>query len=114
MQRTFEWKALGSAPDGFREYALKGDCDLYGAPAFMNDMIAGMSAGNCRLRFECSELRYLDSTGVGAIIKLMQAAKANGGDIRFNGLAGTPRKVLTLCNVIRIIKEDRTERIPRS
>lgn len=109
MEHGLEWKPLGSAPDGFLEYALTGDCDLYNAPAFLRDMVARLGAGAKRLRFDCAGLRYLDSTGVGAIIKLLQAAKAQGGELRFTGLMGTPRKVLTLCNVINLIKEDRRD-----
>ncbi len=109
MEHGLEWKALGAAPDGFLEFALIGDCDLYNAPAFMRDMVARLDAGAIRLRFDCAGLRYLDSTGVGAIIKLLQAAKAHGGELRFTGLMGTPRKVLTLCNVISLIKEDRRD-----
>jgi anti-sigma B factor antagonist len=109
MEHGLEWKALGTAPDGFLEFALIGDCDLYNAPAFMRDMAGKLTAGAARLRFDCAGLRYLDSTGVGAIIKLLQAAKAQGGELRFTGLMGTPRKVRTLCNVISLIKEDRRD-----
>lgn len=106
MDRFLDYRELGAAPDGFIEYLVTGDCDLYNAPAFLKALMARLDAGDKRLRLDCAGLRYLDSTGVGAIIKLLQSAKAKGGEIRFTGLSGTPRKVLTLCNVITLIKED--------
>lgn len=68
--------------------------------------MTALSSGMKRARFDCAALRYLDSTGVGAIIKILQAAKAAQAEIRFSGLSGAPRKVLQLCNVITLIKEE--------
>ena len=54
-----------------------------------------------------SGVSYLDSTGVGAIIRLVQAAKKMGRELRFSGISGTPRRVLVMSNIISIMKEDR-------
>ena len=51
-----------------------------------------------------TEVRYLDSSGVGALIRLLQKAKSIGGEIRVANLGGMPRKVLEMSNVIRLLK----------
>jgi anti-sigma B factor antagonist len=108
MEHGMEWIESGPAPDGFTLFSLKGDCDLYNAPRFMRAMTEALAAGLSKARIDCAGLRYLDSTGVGAIVKILQAAKLKGAEVRFAGLSGSPRKVLQLCNVISLMKEERT------
>jgi len=97
-----------SAPDsgGFENVVLKGDCDLYAAPAFAKAMQSRISAGAKKLRLDLTEVGYLDSTGVGAIIRILQEAKRSGCEIRFRGIEGSPRKVLKMSNILAIMKED--------
>jgi anti-sigma B factor antagonist len=101
-----EW--IMSAPDsgGFENVVLKGDCDLYAAPAFAKAMQSRISAGAKKLRLDLTEVGYLDSTGVGAIIRILQEAKRSGCEIRFRGIEGSPRKVLKMSNILAIMKED--------
>jgi len=109
MERALELKMTGVSADGYTVYRLRGDCDLYNAPGFMREMVAALAGGLSSIRFDCTELRYLDSTGVGAIVKILQAARSAKAEIRFYGLSGTPRRVLQLCNILSIIKEDPKE-----
>jgi len=106
MNHGMEWPKTGPAPDGYVTYRLTGDCDLYNAPSFQRELSGAIASGERRIRLDCSGLEYLDSTGVGAIIRLLQAAKASGAELRFSGLAGAPRKVLRLCNVLTLIREE--------
>lgn len=106
MNHGMEWPRTGPAPDGFVTYRLRGDCDLYNAPPFQRELSAAIASGERRIRLDCSGLEYLDSTGVGAIIRLLQTAKAAGAEILFEGLGGAPRKVLRLCNVLSLIREE--------
>lgn len=108
MEHMMEWTRLGVSADGYCTYSLKGDCDLYNAPEFLKDMTKALSSELCKIEFDCAGLTYLDSTGVGAIIKILQLAKRNIAQVRFKGLTGAPRKVLEMCNVIRIMREERT------
>jgi anti-sigma B factor antagonist len=101
-----EW--IMSAPDsgGFENILLKGDCDLYAAPAFAKAMQSHICEGAKKLRLDLTEVAYLDSTGVGAIIRILQEAKRSGCEIRFRGIEGSPRKVLKMSNILAIMKED--------
>jgi anti-sigma B factor antagonist len=101
-----EW--IMSAPDsgGFENIVLKGDCDLYAAPAFAKSMQSRIGSGAKKLRIDLAGVDYLDSTGVGAIIRILQEAKRSGCEIRFRGVEGSPRKVLKMSNILAIMKED--------
>lgn len=84
---------------------LEGDCDLYSAPAFAKEALALVAGGERRLLVDFAKVGYLDSTGVGAIIRLVQAAKAASCELAFRGIRGNPRKVLEMSNVLLIMKE---------
>jgi anti-sigma B factor antagonist len=101
-----EW--IMSAPDsgGFENIVLKGDCDLYAAPAFAKAIQSRICEGAKKLRIDLTGVGYLDSTGVGAIIRILQEAKRSGCEIRFRGIEGSPRKVLKMSNILAIMKED--------
>jgi len=91
---------------GFETLRVLGECDLYNAQHLTKAALERLAKGVVRLRIDMSGLSYLDSTGVGAIIRLVQSAKKMGRDLRFSGISGTPRKVLTMSNIISIMKED--------
>jgi anti-sigma B factor antagonist len=101
-----EW--IMSAPDsgGFENVVLKGDCDLYAAPAFAKSMQSRICSGAKKLRIDLAGVAYLDSTGVGALIRILQEAKRSGCEIRFRGIEGSPRKVLKMSNILAIMKEE--------
>jgi anti-anti-sigma factor len=71
-------------------------------------MLEGVEKGWRNVRFDCSELVYLDSTGVGALIRVVQALRRLGGSVRCNGLRGAPRKVLEMSNILPLLNEERT------
>ena len=91
---------------GFETLRVLGDCDLYNAQHLTAAALERLARGVMRLRIDMAEVNYLDSTGVGAIIRLVQSAKKMGRELRFSGISGTPRRVLTMSNIISIVKED--------
>ena len=81
-----------------------GDLDLYASVAFCNSVVARLESGTPKMVLDFTAVRYLDSSGVGAVIRLLQKAKALGGEIRVAHLGGTPRKVLEMSNIIRLLQ----------
>jgi len=80
-----------------------GDLDLYASVAFCNAVVARLEGGTPRMVLDLGGVRYLDSSGVGALIRLLQKAKALGGEVRVANLTGTPKKVLEMSNIIRLL-----------
>ena len=91
---------------GFETLRVLGECDLYNAQHLTRAAQERLARGVKRLRIDMSGVSYLDSTGVGAIIRLVQSAKKMGRELRFSGITGTPRRVLVMSNIISIMKED--------
>jgi anti-sigma B factor antagonist len=81
-----------------------GDLDLYASVAFCKAVMDKLEGGSPRLVLDLGDVRYLDSSGVGALIRLLQKARALGGEIRVARLIGTPKKVLEMSNIISLLK----------
>jgi anti-anti-sigma factor len=82
---------------------LEGDLDLYAAVAFAQAVLTRMETGARRIVVDLGAVRYLDSSGVGALIRLLQKARTLGGGLRLSRLAGTPRKVLEMSNMLSVM-----------
>lgn len=102
-----EWKTLPSAVDDGAELRLTGDLDLYQAPGFSTFVLDKIDAGWKTLMLDFTEVGYLDSTGVGSIIKIVQALRKKGGRLRCRGLSGSPRRVLEMSNILPLLEESR-------
>jgi anti-sigma B factor antagonist len=85
---------------------VRGECDLYNAHHLYTDILGKMNSGFGMVYVDFSEVPYLDSSGIGAVIRIIQFSKSKNIDLKFRGIAGTVRKVLRLSNILGIIKED--------
>ena len=101
-----EWTFRGKDPAGRELVQLAGDFDLYAAPKFSAAILAHIEAGGRRFKLDLSGVAYMDSTGVGALIRILQTMKRLGGDILFSGISGSPRRVLQMSNVISLMREE--------
>lgn len=81
-----------------------GDLDLYASVAFGRDVVGKIDGGAKRLVLDFGGVRYLDSSGVGALIRLLQKCRTVGGEIRIANLTGSPKRVLEMSNIISLLK----------
>jgi anti-sigma B factor antagonist len=51
---------------------------------------------------ELSGLRLIDSSGVGVIVSLFKRVRANGGQVRIQGLRDQPRAIFRLLRLDRV------------
>ena len=101
-----DWTVSEGETEGALRVRVVGDCDLYAAPRFAADMLGRIGAGARRLSLDLSGVEYLDSTGVGAIIRILQEARKTGTWLGFSGIAGSPRKVLRMTNILALLREE--------
>jgi anti-sigma B factor antagonist len=85
---------------------ISGDCDLYNAQHLFADITEKMNGGCRTACLDFSGVSYLDSSGVWAVIRIIQHSKLKNIDLSFRGITGTVRKVMRLSNILSIIKED--------
>lgn len=85
---------------------ISGDCDMYNAQEFFSGVIKKIDSGYLNIYLDFSGVIYLDSSGVGAIIKIIRLSKEKKVNIKFRGITGTPRKVLRMSNILSLINEE--------
>ena len=86
--------------------SVVGDCDMYNAREFLNNVTEKINSGFISVYIDFSGIIYLDSSGVGAIIKIIQLSKEKKVSLKFRGITGTPRRILKMSNILTIINED--------
>jgi anti-sigma B factor antagonist len=85
---------------------ISGDCDLYSAQHLFSDITEKMNGTYKAAFVDFSGVRYLDSSGIWAVIRIIQHSKSRTLDLKFRGITGTVRKVMRLSNILSIINED--------
>jgi anti-anti-sigma factor len=81
-----------------------GEFDMYTAKEF-RAAVGDLGTRHHKVLMDCTELSYLDSSGVGAIIQLATALLQKKGVLAVVGLGGAPKKVLQMSNIITLLKE---------
>jgi anti-sigma B factor antagonist len=87
---------------------ISGECDLYNSHHLYQDIVGKMDGRCGKVYVDFAEVPYMDSSGIGAVIRIIQHSRNKNIDLRFRGIAGTVRKVLRLSNILSLIREDGT------
>lgn len=82
---------------------VEGEMDLYSFLPFVEEVMGALLRGTKKILIDATELTYLDSSGVGGIIRILVTAKARGSRIAFAGLHGSPHKVLAMSHIISLL-----------
>ena len=80
-------------------FRLSGNFVLEGSEEFnllMNTLVGG---GMKKVVFDLSELKYIDSTGVGIIISVAKQLRARGGDLVFLNVQA---RILEIFNLVKL------------
>jgi anti-sigma B factor antagonist len=56
---------------------------------------------NCAVIVDLSELRLIDSSGVGVMVSLYKRVRANGGEVKFVGVTAQPLVIFKLLRLDR-------------
>lgn len=67
-----------------------------------------VGAGSARIVVDLSATEFIDSSGLGALIGGLKAARIAGGDLRIAGVTEPVRRVLKLTNLDRVLAEHPT------
>ncbi|MDR1955392.1 MAG: STAS domain-containing protein [Treponema sp.] len=62
---------------------LAGYIDTYNADYFHKRMVTSIEAGHTKLIFQCKELTYVSSTGIGSFSSILKLVTSQGGNMVF-------------------------------
>ena len=71
------------------------------APA-ARDEIIGRIGEETDVVFDLSKMTHIDSSGIGALVQVLQKAKSNGGSVTLAALQEGPRMVFEITKVNRV------------
>ena len=77
--------------------------DAIVAKEFKNHVAAVLDPAS-KVVIDMSRLRFVDSTGLGAIISFLKQSKEAGGDLKLCGISPSIRKLIELVRVDKIVE----------
>lgn len=81
---------------------IEGTLDAATAPDLRQVVDAIVDEGRLLITLDLSNLRLIDSSGVGVIVSLFKRVRANGGQVRIQGLRDQPRAIFRLLRLDRV------------
>jgi anti-sigma B factor antagonist len=80
---------------------VKGELDALSCPELRPVLDALVEDGKQVITVDLSELRLIDSSGVGAMVSLYKRVRAKGGEVRFVGVTAQPLVIFKLLRLDR-------------
>ena len=89
-------EVLTRKQDNFDVIDLKGEFDFLTAQEVKEQILAILDSGINRLIINFSELKYIDSTGLGILINLWTKARERKINLKYTNMTGSVEKVVNL------------------
>jgi anti-sigma B factor antagonist len=80
---------------------VRGELDALSCPELRAVVDTISSMGKRVVTVDLSELRLIDSSGVGVMVALYKRVRANGGEVRFVGVTAQPLVIFKLLRLDR-------------
>ena len=95
--------------------SLSGTLDAWSEPEVRSGLKAVLDAGKSRLVLDLSALKRIDSSGLSALLSVLKAARAAGGDVVLLGPSAAVVSVLRLTRLDQILEayDDEGEAVGR-
>lgn len=93
-------KVLG---DGIAVLKLVGKLNMVSAPQLREVISSAVLAGNPRIAVDLSDVDFMDSSGLGALVNGLKSTRQAGGDLRIASPTEQVKLVLELTNLDRVL-----------
>ncbi len=103
LERGNRMKFSYEVKDSYAEVKADGRLNMVSAPKlreFVTDVIAG---GSSRIVVNLENTAFMDSSGLGALIGCLKAARQAGGDLRIAAVQSQVKMVLELTSMDRVL-----------
>jgi anti-sigma B factor antagonist len=89
--------------DSYTEVTGTGRLNMVAAPRLREVVAGAIAAGSNRIVLNLSGTEFMDSSGLGALIGCLKAARQAGGDLRIAGVQPQVKMVLSLTSMDRVL-----------
>jgi anti-sigma B factor antagonist len=87
----------------YAELAGSGRLNMVGAPELREAVAAALESGHRNIVLNLGETDFMDSSGLGALVGCLKAARQAGGDLRIANIGPQLEMVLKLTSMDRIL-----------
>jgi anti-sigma B factor antagonist len=84
--------------------AVRGELDLFSAPALERHVRALLADGHTALVVDLCETEFMDSSGIGALVNSMRATQRAGGELSVRCPAGTLTRVFEITGLSDLLR----------
>ena len=77
----------------------EGEVDIFNSNTFRDGLLALLADKQANIVINCAELKYIDSTGLGALVAVLKNVKAFGGDITLRNLKPSLAKLFKITSL---------------
>ncbi len=88
------------------QVSLCGEIDASNADAFYREVVSAFDSAPKDVHFLCEELNFIDSTTLGAFVKLAKRTGAEGKKIRLSSLRPKIKKLFEICVLDQLMEID--------
>lgn len=83
---------------------LSGEIDASNADEFFNEVSEAFSAEPKDVHLCCADLTFIDSTTLGAIVKLFKRVRAENKNLRLSAVQPRIKKLFSICALDKIME----------
>ncbi|MXW97182.1 MAG: STAS domain-containing protein [Acidimicrobiaceae bacterium] len=83
--------------------SVGGDLDVVGAPDMRQAVVTAVAEGSRLLVLDLSELDFVDSFGLGAVVGALKRVRQRGGELALVCPSSRIRRVFEICDLDRIL-----------
>jgi anti-sigma B factor antagonist len=92
-----------AAKDGLTQLTIEGQLDALTVPDLRPEIDGIVEGQPARVEVDLSNLRLIDSSGVGALVSLYKRAHAQGSKVEIKGLRDQPLAIFRLLRLDRVL-----------
>jgi anti-sigma B factor antagonist len=101
-EKNFGVEVLGS--EQLPVFELRGELDAATAPQLMAVFLDAVSSGAAQIQIDLAKLRFIDSSGMSALIRIRVAANAIGVRVALRGATGAVMRALEIARLLDLFE----------
>ena len=86
--------------------SVKGEIDIYNSTSVKDILSNLIQERPCDVVLDCTELEYIDSTGLGALVAIVKKVKSYQGNVHISNLKPSVAKVFHITNLDKVFLLD--------
>ena len=79
---------------------VRGELDVYEAPAFRNELFSVIDEGHDRVVIDCSGMAFIDSAGLAALVEAQRRLSGHPGELVLRGVRPAARRIFEITDLV--------------